>query len=256
MYGIFIILLLDAKFTNIVEWKSILQAIGEIADEVMFICNQEGITFRGMDSSHVSLLDITFPKSSFTFFNCDPTFFGISVNDFKTIIDSASNNDQIELIIDSPHKMKISINGNLQMKYDLNLIEKSTVNTPIPKIDATSKISLSPDTLTKIMTNIGRVSENVKISSGSEKIQFSGSGIIGKAEVDLEASNADVSLIEVTQNSSSVYALEYMAKIIKNIGKASKNVHMQYGSKTPMHMLFEMPSSTIVEYYLAPRIES
>ena len=254
MYTILIILLLDAKFTNIAEWKSILQAMGEIADEVMFICNQEGITFRGMDSSHVSLLDITFPKSSFAFFNCNPTFFGISVNDFKTIIDSASNNDQIELKIDSPHKIKISINGNLQMKYDLNLIEKSTVNTPIPKIDATSKISLSSDILTKIMTNIGRVSENVKVSSVSEKIQFSGSGIIGNVEVDLETSNTGVLLIEVTQNSSSVFGLEYMTKIIKSIGKTSKNVHMQYGSKTPLHMLFEMPSSTKVEYYLAPRI--
>ena len=249
-------MLLDAKFTNIAEWKSILQAIGEIADEVMFICNQEGVTFRGMDSSHVSLLEITFPKSSFTFFNCNPTFFGISANDFKTIIDSASNNDQVELIIDSPHKIKISINGNLQMKYDLNLIEKSTVNTPIPKIDAASKISLSPDTLTKIMTNIGRVSENVKVSSVSEKIQFSGFGIIGKVEVDLETSNTDVSSIEVSQNSSSVYGLEYMAKIIKSIGKTSKNVHIQYGSKTPMHVLFEMPSSTKVEYYLAPRIQN
>ncbi|MBT7359066.1 MAG: hypothetical protein HN808_00525 [Thaumarchaeota archaeon] len=47
-----------------------------------------------------------------------------------------------------------------------------------------------------------------------------------------------------------------MAKIIKNIGKASKNVNMQYGDKTPMHMLFEMPSSTKVDYYLAPRIET
>jgi proliferating cell nuclear antigen len=247
-------LLLDAKFTNIAEWKSILQAISEIADEVMFICNQEGITFRGMDSSHVSLLEITFPKSSFAFFNCNPTFFGISSNDFKTIIDSASNNDQVELTIDSPHKIKISINGNLQMKYDLNLIEKSTVNAPTPKIDATSKISLSSDILTKIMTNIGRVSENVKVSSVSEKIQFSGSGIIGNVEVDLETSNTGVLLIEVTQNNSSVFGLEYMTKIIKSIGKTSKNVHMQYGSKTPLHMLFEMPSSTKVEYYLAPRI--
>ena len=251
MYTIFIIMLLDAKFTNIMEWKSILQAIGEITDEVMFICNPEGITFRGMDLSHISLLEITFPKLSFTFFDCHTTFFGISVNDFKTIMNSASNDDQIELTIDTPNKMKISINGNLQMKYDLNLIEKSIVNTPIPKIEATSKISLSSDILTKIMTNIERVSENVTISSISEKIQFSGSGIIGNVNVDLEKNNAEVSLMEVSQNSSSVYSLEYMTKIIKNIGKASKNVHMEYGIQTPLHMLFEMQSQTIVQYYLA-----
>ena len=248
-------MLLDAKFTNIAEWKSILQAIGEISDEVMFICNPEGITFRGMDSSHVSLLDITFPKSSFTFFNCHATFFGISVSDFKTIMTSASNDDHVELIIDSPNKMKISINGNLHIKYDLNLIEKSTVNTPIPKIEATSRILLSSDILTKIMTNIERVSENVTISSTSEKIQFSGSGIIGSAEISLENNNSEVSLIDVTENCSSMYSLEYVTKIIKNIGKTSKNVNMAYGSQKPLHMLFEMPSQTIVQYYLAHRVK-
>ena len=243
-------MLLNVKFTNILEWKSILQAINEITEEVMFICNPNGITFRGMDSSHVSLLEITFPRSAFISFNCTTTFFGISVSDLKTMINSASNNDQIELLIDTPHKMKISINGNLQINYDLNLIEKSTINSPTPKMNSTSKISLSPDILIKIMSNIERVSENVKISSISEKIQFSGSGLIGSATVDLEKNSVDVSLLEVTQDVSSIYSLEYMAKIIKNIGKASKNVNLQYGDKTPMHMLFEMPSQTQVNYFL------
>jgi len=249
-------LLLEAKFTNIGEWKAILQAIGDIADEAMFICNQEGITFRGIDPAHVALLDITFPKLSFASFECHATFFGISVSDFKNILSSASNEDQVELIIENPHKMKISISGGLQMKYDLNLIERSEVNTQIPKIEATSKISLSPDTLAKIMSNIERVSESVTISSIPEKIQFRGSGNIGKAEVDLEKGNSELSMLEVSQDSSSVYSLEFMAKIIRNIGKASKNVNMEYGTETPMHMLFEMPSMTKVEYYLAPRIEN
>ena len=249
-------MLLEAKFTNIGEWKAILQAIGDIAEEAMFICNQEGITFRGIDPAHVALLDITFPKLSFASFECHATFFGISVSDFKNILSSASNDDEVSLIIDSPNKMRISINGNLQMKYDLNLIERSEVNTQIPKIEATSKISLSPDILAKIMANIERVSENVTISSIPEKIQFSGSGNTGKAEVDLEKNNTELSLLEVSQNSSSVYSLEFMAKIIRNIGKASKNVNMEYGTETPMHMLFEMPSMTKVEYFLAPRIEN
>lgn len=251
-----IVLLLEARFINIGEWKAILQAIGDIADEAMFICNQDGITFRGIDPSHVALLDITFPKSSFVFFDCHATFFGIAVNDFKNILSSASNEDLVELIIDSPHKMKISIKGGIQMRYDLNLIERSKVNTPIPKINGTSKISLSSFTLAKIMSNIERVSENVTISCISEKIQFLGSGIIGKAEVDIEKGDPELSIFEIAKDSSSVYSLEYMAKIIRNIGKASINVNMEYGTQTPIKILFEMPSMTKVEYYLAPRIEN
>ena len=81
------------------EWKAILQAIGDITDEAMFICSQDGITFRGMDPAHVALLEITFPKSSFESFECHATFFGIQVNDFKNMLSSASNGDKIELAI-------------------------------------------------------------------------------------------------------------------------------------------------------------
>ena len=249
-------MLLEARFTNIGEWKAVLQAIGDIAEEAMFICNQDGITFRGIDPAHVALLDVTFPKLSFEYFNCNATFFGISVIDFRNILNSASNEDSVEFVIEQPHKIRISITGELEMKYDLNLIERSEVNTPIPKINATSKISLTPLVLAKIMSNIERVSENVTISCIPEKIQFLGSGNIGKAEVDLKMGNSELSFFEVTQNSSSVYSLEYMAKIIRNIGKACNNVNMEYGTSTPIHMLFEMPSLTKVEYYLAPRIEN
>jgi len=249
-------LLLEARFNNVDEWKAILQAIGDISEEAMFISNQDGITFRGIDPSHVSLLDITFPKSSFELYNCHATFFGINVHDLKNIISAASNNDSIDFIIEDPHKMKISIHGSLEMRYDLNLIERSEVNTPIPKVEAKSKISVSPNTLSKIISNIERISEYITISTIPEKIQFMGSGLIGNAQVELDKNDPELSLFEVQEDSSSMYSLEYMAKIIRNIGKASKSVNIEYGTKTPIHMIFEMPSMTKVEYYLAPRMEN
>ena len=105
------IMLPDAKITNVDEWKAILQAISDIADEAMFICNKDGITFRGMDPSHVALLEIMFPDSSFQSFECNATFFGIHVNDLKNIMSSASGGDTIQLKIDEPHLMNILITG-------------------------------------------------------------------------------------------------------------------------------------------------
>lgn len=247
---------LEAKIKNVGEWKSILQAIGDMVDEAMFICSQEGITFRGIDPSHVALLDITFPTSSFELFNCHTAFFGIKVEEFKNILNAAGNDDIIELKIDDPHKIRISIRGSLNMEYDLNLIEKTQVNTPIPRIEAKSKISLSPSTLSRIISNIERISEHVTITTLPEKVQFFGRGDVVNAKVDLEKANPELSLLEVLEDSSSMYSLEYMAKIIRNIGRTCKNISMEYGTKTPIHMMFEMPSLTKVEYYLAPRIES
>ena len=61
------------------EWKAVLNAIGDIGDEAMFICNDDGITFRGMDPTHIALLDVTFPRTSF--------------ENFKTLNASAGRNN-------------------------------------------------------------------------------------------------------------------------------------------------------------------
>jgi len=62
--------------------------------------------------------------------------------------------------------------------------------------------------------------------------------------------------LDLQEDSSAVYSLEYMARIIRDIGKASKIVNMEYADKNPIHISFEMPSMARVEYYLAPRVES
>jgi len=249
-------MLLKAKIRNVDEWKAIINAIGDIADEAMFICNDDGITFRGMDPAHVALLDITFPKSSFEELESHTSFFGIRVADFGKILNAAENGDIIELQIDKNEIMNVKISGNLQMEYSLRLIEKSEVNTPIPRVEAKSQFSLSPKAFTKIISNIEKISNHVTINALSDKIEFSGKGDIGDARIDLEKGNPDLSSFNVSENSISAYSLEYMTKIIRSIGKACKSVNIEYGNKTPMHLLFQMPSMTKVEYYLAPRVEN
>ena len=249
-------MLLDAKIINVDEWKAILQAVSDITDEAMFICSKDGITFRGMDPSHVALLDITFPESSFESFECNATFFGIHVNDLRNILSVASVGDVIELKIEDPHKMKIIIAGSLEMRYTINLIERSEINSPVPKVHSKSKIALSSATLAKIISNVEKVSEYITISSKPEMIQFQGDGMTGSVQMDMKSIDSELSYFDIQEDSSSMYSLEYMGKIIRNIGRASKTVNIEYGTQTPIRLLFEMESNAKAEYYLAPRVEN
>ena len=238
------------------EWKAVLNAIGDIVEDAMFIINSDGITFRGMDPSHIALLDVTFPTSSFDELESKTSFFGLKIEDFKSVMNAASNNDLVELQILDSSMMKVSISGSLKMEYNMRLIEKSEVNTPIPKIDYKSKISLDPNTLGRILSNLQLISEYVTIMYQTDKVQFSGKSEKGDAKIDLEKGNPELDAISISEDTSAAYSLEYMYQIIRSIGKASKTVNMEYASKNPIHMLFEMPSMTRVEYYLAPRTET
>ena len=249
-------MLLKAKIKNVGEWKAVLNAVSDIVEDAMFVCNDDGVSFRGMDPSHVSLLDVTFPKSSFEEFASQNSFFGIKVDDFKTVMNTASNNDSVELEIENEATMRVSIKGNFFMEYNIRLIQRQEVNTPIPKTQYKSKVSLEPNTLSQILSNIQKISEFVTIQCNTEEVKFSGKGDVGDAKINLEKGNPDLTEIISSENSSSVYSLEYMAKVIRDIGRASKVVKLEYSNRNPIHILFEMPSKARVEYYLAPRVEN
>ena len=41
---------------------------------------------------------------------------------------------------------------------------------PVPKIEAVSKIKISPDALTRVISNIEKISEHVTIDSNAERL--------------------------------------------------------------------------------------
>jgi len=248
--------LLTAKFTNVSEWKAIIGAIGDIVEDAMFICTDDGVTFRGMDGAHVALLDVTFPKSSFESYEHTTSFFGINIADFKAVLNSCGNNDLVEISIEEEHEVKIKVDGTLKMKFNLKLIEKTETNIPIPKIDYKTKATIEPATLTRVLSNLRSISEYIEIDSKIEGIQFLSKGDSGDAVISIEKNSSDLKKYETLEDTNAVYSLDYMAKIIRNIGKTSKNISIQYSNKNPMHMIFEMPSMITVNYYLAPRIEN
>jgi len=249
-------LLLKARIKNVVEWKAVINAIGNIVEEVMFICNDDGISFRGMDPARIALLDVTFPKSSFDSFEAQTSFFGINVEELKRILNTTNPGDKMEIQIENHSSLRVSITGSLNMEYNIRLIERTEVNIPIPKTECKSKISLDSGTLSRIMSNVAQMSEYVTINCFPNKVEFYGKGDLGDAKINLEITNPDLYEINTSETTTCAYNLEYMAKIIRDIGRASNKVNLEYSSQNPMHMLFELSSSARVEYYLAPRVET
>jgi len=249
-------LLLKATLTNVGEWKAILNAIAGMVEEAMFIVNDDGITFRGMDPSHVSLLDVTFPKTSFDELISQTSFFGLVVDDLKTILNMAGNDDTVEFMIENEGFMKISIKGSLEMEYNLKLLQKQEVNTPIPKTKHNVQLLMESNTLSRIISNIQHISEYIEIRCTQEGVEFEGNGFIGSAKINLNKGSPELKEIILEENSSSVYSLENMARVVRDIGKASKIVKMEYASQKLMQLHFQLPSLARVEYYLAPRVEN
>ena len=90
----------SAKTSGSEEWKAIISAVSTLVEEATFEATVEGISFRGMDPSHVALIDISWPNSAFEKYECDSDIkFGVRIDEFSNLIPRADKNNAIEINI-------------------------------------------------------------------------------------------------------------------------------------------------------------
>ena len=169
-------------------WKAIASAISTIVEEATFEATSESISFRGMDPSHVALIDILWPNSAFERFECDSAIkFGVRVDEFYKLIKRAEKNDSVELSITEENMLVVNISDGYKKQYKMRLIESTAGSTPLPKISFNTKISMSIAVLDKILTDIRIISDYISIESNTDKAMFIGKGDAGQAVITLES---------------------------------------------------------------------
>ncbi|MCS6768698.1 MAG: hypothetical protein RMJ59_07245 [Candidatus Nitrosocaldus sp.] len=92
--------MLMAKSRSAEEWKAVVSAISTIVEEATFEATSEGISFRGMDPSHVALIDVQLLNSAFEHYMCDGSIrFAVRVDEFLKLLKRAGKDDSIEISI-------------------------------------------------------------------------------------------------------------------------------------------------------------
>jgi proliferating cell nuclear antigen len=245
----------SAKTSGSDDLKAIISAISTLVEEATFVSNAEGITFRGMDPSHVALIDISWPNSAFEKYECDSdTKFGVRVDEFAKIIKRADKQDSIEISISEENLLLVTVGKN--KKYKMRLIESSASDTPLPKIPYDAKIGLTSSAFDKILGDVQVVSDYLTISASTSKAEFSGKGDSGEVVIDLEKGMEQLTELSVKQDSIGTYSLEYLNPIVKAVGTTAGSVTCEYSSAKPLRIEFKVANIGRIHFYLAPRVES
>ena len=248
-------LVFSAKTSGSDDLKAIISAISTLVEEATFVANAEGITFRGMDPSHVALIDISWPNSAFEKYECDNDIkFGVRVDEFSKLIKRAEKQDSIEIGISEDNMLLVTIGKN--KKYKMRLIESSASDTPLPKIPYDAKIELTSSAFDKILGDVQVVSDYLTIKATTSKAEFSGKGDSGEVLIDLEKGMEQLTDISVKQESTGTYSLEYLNPVVKAVGTTAGSVTCEYSSAKPLRIEFKVANIGRIHFYLAPRVES
>lgn len=244
----------SAKTSGSDEWKAILSAISTLVEEATFEATAEGISFRGMDPSHVALIDISWPNSAFEKYECDGDIkFGVRIDEFSKLIKRADKSDNITISI-ADTLLEISIGKNKQ--YKMRLIESSATDTPLPKIPYDTKIVLGTTLFDKILGDVQVVSDYLTMKTTQDRSEFSGKGDSGEVLISLQKQPDELSEITVKEESIGTYSLEYLNPIVKAVGSTSGSIVCEYSSAKPLRIEFKVANMGRIHFYLAPRVES
>jgi proliferating cell nuclear antigen len=242
------------------ELKAIISAISTLVEEATFVANTEGITFRGMDPSHVALIDILWPNSAFERYECDSDIkFGVRVDEFSKLIKRASKKDSIEISISENNMLLVTIGKN--KKYKMRLIESSVTDTPLPKITFDVKIGLTTGTFDKILGDVHVVSDYLTISTTESGAVFSGKGDAGEVTIGMslgkEEDDADsIKSMDVKADGAGSYSLEYLNPVVKAVGSTAEIITCEYSESKPLRIEFMVANIGRIHFYLAPRVDN
>jgi len=243
-------------------WKSISSSIMAIVDQAYFEADLKGLTFRSMDPSHIALIDISWPASSFEKYECPSTLkFGLRISDFAKILKRIGHDDSIEISVKGS-SLNIKTTGGYVRNYKMNVLDSGGENAfPLPKLTFDSKIVVSTAILDKIFSDVEVVSKNITIETSiDEKMvaKFSGNSDSGSVALTVDGKSKIETIQDITvkENSKSAYNMDYVSKIVKILSPVCNNVVIEYSSKKPLKLGFVLPNSLTVEFFLAPRIEN
>ena len=245
----------SARTSGSDEWKAVISAVSTLVEEATFEATVEGISFRGMDPSHVALIDINWPNSAFEKYNCDSDIkFGVRIDEFSKLVKRADKSDSIEINISDDNMLLVTIGKN--KKYKMRLIESSASDTPLPKIPYDSIIALTSSAFDKILGDVQVVSDYLVINAIKNQAEFSGNGDSGEVNIILENGKGEITELDVKAESKGQYSLEYLNPIIKAVGSTVETVTCEFSTAKPLRIEFKVANLGRIHFYLAPRVES
>ena len=248
-------LVFSAKTSGSEEWKAVISAVSTLVEEATFEATVEGISFRGMDPSHVALIDIKWPNTAFEKYECDGDIkFGVRIDEFSKLIKRADKSNQIEINISDDNMLLVTVGKN--KKYKMRLIESSASDTPLPKIPYDSKISLTSSTFDKILGDVQVVSDYLIVSTAETQAEFSGKGDSGEVNIILEKNKDELTELDVQADSSGTYSLEYIIPLVKAVGTTVETITCEFSSAKPLRIEFKVANLGRIHFYLAPRVEN
>jgi proliferating cell nuclear antigen len=239
------------------ELMTVLQATKVQRDEATFIAKNDGIHYRTMDHSHISLLDIVIPKDAFQHYSCEgEPVFTIKSEELLKVLKRIDKDETVEITVDGDEDITIrSISVRKPLTYNTKSLSNEYNELPLPNVTYAVKVNIQHNALKEALEDLYLISGTVRIITNKEKVRFNAVNDRDTMTIEYEHNRQAVMIYMLDSKSEcrSVYKIQELLNMLKAV--ETKYVVLQYNDKTALRLQFLLPFKCEMYYYLAPRIE-
>jgi len=254
----------EARLVQGKVFKQIIEAIKDLVQNANIDCSADEIGMQAMDSSHVSLVQISLRASGFDHYRCDRTLsLGINSANLSKILKCAGNEDVLTLKAeDNAEKLTLMFESPSQDRisdFELSLMDISEEQLGIPETDYKCTVKMPSNEFQRIVRDMMTLGDTCIISVTKEGVRFSVSGDLGTGNVLIRANNGaekdeDQVIIEMEEPVELTFALRYL-NLFTKATSLGPSVIISMNPDVPIVVEYPIAEVGHVKYFLAPKID-
>uniref|UniRef100_A0A4X1UCG8 DNA sliding clamp PCNA n=1 Tax=Sus scrofa TaxID=9823 RepID=A0A4X1UCG8_PIG len=238
--------------------KKVLEALKDLINEACWDISSSGVNLQSMDSSHVSLVQLTLRSEGFDTYRCDRNLaMGVNLTSMSKILKCAGNEDIITLraednadtlalVFEAPSKLHPSELMLEEIRMQCLYFPNCVVKMPSGEF-------------ARICRDLSHIGDAVVISCAKDGVKFSASGELGNGNIKLsQTSNVDKEEEAVTIEMNEPVQLTFALRYLNFFTKAtplSPTVTLSMSADVPLVVEYKIADMGHLKYYLAPKIE-
>jgi proliferating cell nuclear antigen len=259
--------MLEAKLAKAHVIKKIIEAVRELCKEVNLECTDKGITMQAMDSSHVSLVNLTMKETIFQSYRADrEKVLGVSMESLAKIFKLCGNDDVVTMKADDDADSLQFIFENEKedriSDFSLKLLDIEAENLGIPEDqDYKAVVKMPSAELMKICRDLKEFGESINVHCTKDGLKWTVKGDIGLGNVVVKPRDggdkpAETVTIACTEPVQAAFALRYL-NLFAKATPLSETVTMQISDEQPLTLEYnlEKEESGCLRFYLAPKVD-
>ncbi|EJC98335.1 proliferating cell nuclear antigen [Fomitiporia mediterranea MF3/22] len=187
--------MLEAKLSDAVLLKKLLDSIKELVTDANFECNEEGLKLQAMDNSHVALVAVSLKADGFVKYRCDrPMPLGVNLGSLTKVLKCAKDDDVCTLkASDDADVLNLTYEGRNSdriAEYDMKLMDIDADSLTIPDTEYDACVTMPSSEFSRIVRDLAQLGESVRIEVSKEGIRFAADGEAANGSVLLKQTDA------------------------------------------------------------------